>query len=80
MELVLPVDGVVAESVAEDAATHVVPATALPADKAGYDSGPETANLFAERIRTAKTVFWNGPMGRFERTPLRRERKPSPKR
>jgi phosphoglycerate kinase len=71
VELVLPVDVVVAESDAEDATTQVVPATAIPADKAGYDIGPETANLFAERIRTAKTVFWNGPMGRFERTPFK---------
>jgi phosphoglycerate kinase len=71
VELVLPVDVVVAESDAEDAATQVVPATAIPADKAGYDIGPETANLFAERIRTAKTVFWNGPMGRFERAPFK---------
>jgi len=71
VELVLPVDVVVAESDAEDAATQVVPATAIPADKAGYDIGPETANLFAERIRTAKTVFWNGPMGRFERPPFK---------
>jgi phosphoglycerate kinase len=71
VELVLPVDVVVAESDAEDATTQVVPITAIPADKAGYDIGPETANLFAERIRTAKTVFWNGPMGRFERTPFK---------
>lgn len=71
VELVLPVDVVVAESDAEDAATQVVPVAAIPADKAGYDIGPETANLFAERIRTAKTVFWNGPMGRFERAPFK---------
>lgn len=71
VELVLPVDVVVAESDAEDAATQIVPATAIPADKAGYDIGPETASVFAERIRTAKTVFWNGPMGRFERTPFK---------
>jgi phosphoglycerate kinase len=71
VELVLPVDVAVAESDAEDAATQVVPVTAIPADKAGYDIGPETANLLAERIRTAKTVFWNGPMGRFERTPFK---------
>jgi phosphoglycerate kinase len=71
VELVLPVDVAVAESDAEDAATQVVPVTSIPADKAGYDIGPETANLFAERIRTAKTVFWNGPMGRFERTPFK---------
>jgi len=71
VELVLPVDVVVAESDAEDAAAQIVPATAIPADKAGYDIGPETASVFAERIRTAKTVFWNGPMGRFERTPFK---------
>ncbi|MFA0749918.1 MAG: hypothetical protein SLRJCFUN_000321 [Candidatus Fervidibacter sp.] len=71
VELVLPADVVVAESDAEDAAAQIVPATAIPADKAGYDIGPETASVFAERIRTAKTVFWNGPMGRFERTPFK---------
>ncbi len=71
VELVLPVDFVVAESDAEDAATQVVPANAIPADKAGYDIGPETAKLYAERIKAAKTVFWNGPMGRFERTPFK---------
>lgn len=71
VELVLPVDVVVAERDAEDVATQVVPITAIPADKAGYDIGPETANLFAERIRSAKTVFWNGPMGRFERAPFK---------
>lgn len=71
VELVLPVDVVVAESDAEDAAAQIVPATAIPADKAGYDIGPETASVFAKRIRTAKTVFWNGPMGRFERTPFK---------
>jgi phosphoglycerate kinase len=69
--LMLPVDVVVADSDAEDAAVQVVPATRMPTDKAGYDIGPETARLFAERIRTAKTVFWNGPMGRFERAPFK---------
>jgi phosphoglycerate kinase len=71
VELVLPVDFVVAESDAEDAKTEVVPANAIPADKAGYDIGPETAKIYAERIKSAKTVFWNGPMGRFERTPFK---------
>jgi phosphoglycerate kinase len=71
VELVLPVDFVVAESDAEDAKTEVVPANAIPADKAGYDIGPETARIYAERIKSAKTVFWNGPMGRFERTPFK---------
>lgn len=71
LELVLPFDVVVAESDAEDALTETVPATAIPSDKAGYDIGPETAKLFAERIKAAKMVFWNGPMGRFERTPFK---------
>lgn len=71
VELVLPADFVVAESDTEDAATEIVPANAIPVDKAGYDIGRETARIYAERIKTAKTVFWNGPMGRFERTPFK---------
>ncbi len=71
VELVLPVDVVVADCDADDAATQVVPSDAVPKDKAGYDIGPETARLFAARIKPAKTVFWNGPMGRFERAPFK---------
>lgn len=71
VELVLPVDVVVADRDSDDAETQVVPANAIPTDKAGYDIGPETARLFADRIKAAKTVFWNGPMGRFERAPFK---------
>ena len=39
---------------------------AIPADAMGLDIGPETAKLFADAVKTAKTVVWNGPMGCFE--------------
>jgi 3-phosphoglycerate kinase len=62
----LPVDVVVADRFAEDAATRVVPANAIPAGWMGMDIGPATAKLFAQVIAGAKTVMWNGPMGVFE--------------
>lgn len=46
-----------------------MPAGAIPADRMGLDIGPESAQLFARKIRSAKTVFWNGPMGAFEMAP-----------
>src|SRR6187431_848999 len=71
VELVLPVDAVVAASFAADAEHVVAPASALEdtafgAAGLGLDIGPETAKQFAEVIRSSKTVFWNGPMGVFE--------------
>ena len=42
----------------------------IPADRLGLDIGPESVALFAETIGTAKTVFWNGPMGVFELAPF----------
>ncbi|GAA1348722.1 phosphoglycerate kinase [Falsarthrobacter nasiphocae] len=70
-EFVLPTDIVVADKVEEGAQHEVVAADALAesafGDKAiGLDIGPESAKAFAERIRSAKTIFWNGPMGVFE--------------
>ncbi|MBD7957987.1 phosphoglycerate kinase [Microbacterium sp. Sa4CUA7] len=71
VELVLPVDVVVAASFAADA-DHVVAdadaieATPFGADGMGLDIGPKTAEHFADAIRGSKTVFWNGPMGVFE--------------
>ncbi|GAA1932167.1 phosphoglycerate kinase [Microbacterium aoyamense] len=71
VELILPVDAVMAASFSADADHVVAPAdaleeTAFGASGLGLDIGPETAKLFADAIRTSKTVFWNGPMGVFE--------------
>lgn len=71
VELVLPVDAVMAAAFAADADHVVASADALEdtpfgADGMGLDIGPKTAGLFADAIRGAKTVFWNGPMGVFE--------------
>lgn len=66
VELVLPVDVVVADAFAADAATQVVAADAIPDGWMGLDIGPATAELFAAKIADAGTVVWNGPMGVFE--------------
>lgn len=65
-KLVLPVDYVVADRFAADAATQVVGADAIPDGWMGLDVGPETCTLYAGYLADAKTVFWNGPMGVFE--------------
>lgn len=71
VEIVLPVDAVVAASFSADAEHVVADAVALEdtpfgASGLGLDIGPRTADLFAEAIRDSRTVFWNGPMGVFE--------------
>ncbi|UEJ83260.1 phosphoglycerate kinase [Brachybacterium halotolerans subsp. kimchii] len=66
VELVLPVDTVVAREFSADAEPTTVPADQIPADQEGMDIGPRTAELFAEKIADARTIFWNGPMGVFE--------------
>jgi phosphoglycerate kinase len=66
VELVLPVDIVVAKEFAADAANEVVPATAIPADQEGLDIGPATRELFASKLADAAMVYWNGPLGVFE--------------
>ena len=69
-KLLLPVDAVVADGfpspIDAEIEVAVVSANAVPADKECLDIGPETAELYAEAARTAKTVVWNGPMGVFE--------------
>jgi len=62
----LPVDVVAAAAFDPDAESHVAPYDALPAGWLGLDIGPATAARFSARIRAARTVFWNGPMGVFE--------------
>lgn len=66
VNLVLPVDVVVAPEFNADAPATVVPVSEIPADQMGLDIGPETVALFGEYILGAKTVAWNGPMGVFE--------------
>jgi phosphoglycerate kinase len=66
VEIVLPTDVVVAPEVEADAPPTTVAADAMPADQVGLDIGPESAAAFAQAIREAHTVFWNGPMGVFE--------------
>lgn len=69
VDIVLPTDVVVdAEFPSGDREPQpqVVPADQIPADSLGLDIGPESAQAFAEAIRGARTVFWNGPMGVFE--------------
>ena len=65
-EVVLPRDVVAASAFEPDAETKVVPYDDLPECWLGLDIGPETRADFGERLRRAKTVFWNGPMGVFE--------------
>ncbi len=69
-ELVLPTDFVIADTFAEDAATFVVAADAIPEGWMGLDIGPATAASYAEAIASAGQVFWNGPMGVFEMAPF----------
>ncbi|RZS82818.1 phosphoglycerate kinase [Motilibacter rhizosphaerae] len=69
VRLLLPTDVVVATAFAADADPQVVAADAIPADRLGLDIGPESAQAFADAIRGARTVFWNGPMGVFEMEP-----------
>ncbi len=64
--LLLPVDVVVADRFAADAATEVVSVDEIPDDMMGLDIGPKTDALYAQAISDAQTVFWNGPMGVFE--------------
>ena len=70
VKLLLPIDTAVAASFPDpiDAPIEVnyVDSTSIPADKMGLDIGPKTQALFAEAVKSAKTVVWNGPMGVFE--------------
>ncbi|MBM3989945.1 MAG: phosphoglycerate kinase [Planctomycetes bacterium] len=64
VELLLPIDHVVADRFAADAAVKTV--AAIPDGWMALDIGPHTRQLFAERVAGAQTIVWNGPMGVFE--------------
>ena len=74
VKLMLPVDVAVAAEFPNpiDAPidVEIVPVSAIPADKEGMDIGTETRAMYAEAVKTAKTVVWNGPMGVFENPTL----------
>jgi len=68
--VVLPTDVVAASAFAEDAETQVAPFDGMPGGWLGLDIGPASREEFGRRIRAARTVFWNGPMGVFEWEPF----------
>ncbi|GIE96996.1 phosphoglycerate kinase [Paractinoplanes rishiriensis] len=68
--IVLPVDVVAATEFAAEASSDITDISGIPADRLGLDIGPKSVALFAEAISSAKTVFWNGPMGVFELAPF----------
>lgn len=73
-QLLLPVDTTIASAfpnpIDADIAVENVSADSIPADKMGLDIGTETQKLFADAVKSAKTVVWNGPMGVFENPTL----------
>jgi phosphoglycerate kinase len=64
--LVLPIDHICGTEATDKGTPREVPERAIPADLMGLDIGPKTRAMYADHIRGAKTVVWNGPMGMFE--------------
>ncbi|PYQ08063.1 MAG: phosphoglycerate kinase [Acidobacteria bacterium] len=69
-KLRLPMDHVVAAAFKEDAERRTLPVDQIPNDWMGLDIGPTTISAYADQVRPAKLVFWNGPMGVFEMKPF----------
>ena len=73
-EILLPVDAVTIKDfpnpIDAEVETEVYDITEMPADRQGCDIGPKSAELFANAVKSAKTVVWNGPMGVFENPTL----------
>jgi phosphoglycerate kinase len=70
IEVVLPVDVVVTDDLDRPTRTETVAADAIPAGLKAVDVGPETRRAFAAAIGRARTLFWNGPLGVFEKPPF----------
>jgi len=66
VNLLLPVDNVIADKFANDAKTGIAITGEIPDEWEGLDIGPETVKLFSKVIEESKTILWNGPMGVFE--------------
>jgi len=69
-KICLPVDHVVASELKAEAQTKTCPVSEMPEGWMGLDIGPATAKAFSEKVRAARIVFWNGPMGVFEMKPF----------
>ncbi len=73
-KILLPVDSITIKDfpnpIDAEVETEAYDITAMPADREGCDIGPKSAEMFAEAVKTAKTVVWNGPMGVFENPTL----------
>ena len=70
VQIMLPVDFVIADAIEPDAETRIVAREEIPAGMMGLDIGPTTVELFKGEISQARTIFWNGPMGVFEMAPF----------
>ena len=66
VKLLLPIDNIIGDQFSNDANTQIVKTGEIPDGWEGMDIGPETEKIFAEAVKDAKTVVWNGPMGFFE--------------
>ncbi|MCR4820322.1 MAG: phosphoglycerate kinase [Elusimicrobiales bacterium] len=66
VELLLPADHRVVDAIENTSSVETTSSMAIPDGKIGIDIGPRTEAAFAEKIKTAKTIFWNGPVGIFE--------------
>jgi len=64
--LILPVDAIVATGINEQVSGQIVSVDSIPADRCIVDIGPQTVELFIQKLNKCKTVFWNGPMGVYE--------------
>ncbi|MDO8489073.1 MAG: phosphoglycerate kinase [Candidatus Omnitrophota bacterium] len=64
-EILLPIDNVVVDNIDPNALTEIVTDN-IPDGKIGVDIGPKTIKLFEDKLKSAKTIVWNGPMGIFE--------------
>lgn len=66
VNIYMPLDNVCADAFSNDANRQIVATGQIPDGWEGLDIGPETAKLFAEIVKSSKTILWNGPMGVFE--------------
>lgn len=71
IEIILPIDNIVACKTNDEVKTSVVKNENIPSSWMALDIGPETVKFYSEKILSAKTIFWNGPMGVFEEEQFR---------